>query len=126
MSSPPLGLRQGYIDVQMQQNLISRLVSVKYSKIGINEALEFMNSILLEAVWKALFVYFYHARLTQACGVMAQLMLSATLGAWLLELQRGVMAHLMLSATLWAISGAADQDVEDSFSGDEVMPLEKI
>ena len=104
MRGPPLGLRQGHIDVKMLQNLISRSVSVKYSKIGINEDLEFMNSILLEAVWKALFVYFYHARLTQVCGVMA---------------------HLMLSATLWAISGAADQDVEDSFSGDEVMPLEK-
>ena len=50
------------------------------------EALESMNSILLEAVWKALFVYFYHARLTQACGVMAQLMLSATLWARSVEL----------------------------------------
>ena len=66
--------------------LISRLMSVKYSEIGINEAQEFMNSILLEAVWKALFVYFYHARLTQACGVMAQLMLSATLWARSVEL----------------------------------------
>ena len=45
-----------------------------------------MNSILLEAVWKALFVYFYHARLTQVCGVMAHLMLSATLVARLVEL----------------------------------------
>ena len=32
---PPLGLRQGHIDVKMLQNLISRSVSVKYSKDGI-------------------------------------------------------------------------------------------
>ena len=30
-----------------------------------------------------------------------------------------------VSHSLGQVSGAADQDVEDSFSGDEVMPLEK-
>ena len=42
-----LDLDKVHIDMKMQQKLNSRLVrSVKYSKIGINEALELMNSII--------------------------------------------------------------------------------
>ena len=59
-----------------------------------------MNSILLEAVWKALLVYFYHARLKNVTLVDV--------------------CHPVVQ-----VSGAADQDVEYSLSGEEVMPLEK-
>ena len=73
-------------------------------KIGINEALEFMNSILLEAVQQALCVLL-------PCQVNSSLWSDGTTDA--------------VSHSLGQVSGAADQDVEDSFSGDEVMPLEK-
>ena len=71
---------------------------VKYSKFGTSEAMEFLNSILLEAVWKALFVYFYHARLKNVTLVDV--------------------CHPVVQ-----VSGAADHDVEDSFSVEEVMPF---
>ena len=56
-----------------------------------------MDSNHLEAVEQASLVFCYHAR---KCDV----------------------TH---ADVLHQVSGAADQDVEDSFSGDEVMPLEK-
>ena len=44
------------------------------------------DTIFLEAVEQAQFVFCYHARVPYLCGVMAHLLLSAILGAWSVEL----------------------------------------
>ena len=75
------------------------------TSIEIHEASRLVDSIYLEAVEQAQFVFCYHAWLTQS------LWSDGTPDA--------------VSHSLGQVSGAADQDVEDSFSGDEVMPLEK-
>ena len=79
-----------HIDVKMQQNSNSRSEIVKTSEIGIIEAVEFMNPKVLEAVEQALFVFCYHARLKNVTPVDV--------------------CHPVVQ-----VSGAADQDVEDSF-----------
>ena len=64
----------------------SKLNSVGMLNINtrIFEDLAKMDTIYLEAVEQAQFVYCYYAR--PLCGVMAHLLLSAILGAWSVEL----------------------------------------
>ena len=104
MCGPPLGLRQGHIDVKMLQNLISRSVSVKYSKIGITGSGVYEFNTTGGSMEGTICVLL-------PCQVNSSLWSDGTTDA--------------VSHSLGQVKGAADQDVEDSFSGDEVMPLEK-